>query len=238
MGTRERRQREIAERERLFLDKTRELICQEGLLQVQMARIAEACDYATGTLYQHFSSKEDLLIALLTERSEERVGLFRRAFAWGATTRDRMFALAAADVVFVKRNPEYFRIAQFAQTEVVWSAASKQRRLACIDAMAPIGQLAVEIIRDAVEQGDLKLRGERPEEVSFAIWSVVSGTHSLVHAEDLLEHFAIDAPYRLMGRNIHRLLNGFGWQPLVDLSEPASEADSQRVMREVFGEAC
>jgi AcrR family transcriptional regulator len=237
MGTKERRQREIAERERLFLEKTRELICADGMLQVQMARIADACDYATGTLYQHFASKEDLLVALLAERSEERIGLFRRAAAWDASPRDRMFAFAAAEVIFVKRNPEYFRIAQLAQTEVVWSTASKERRSAYLSAMAPACELALNIVRDAVERGDLDLHGARPEEIAFGLWTVVQGTHSLVHTEGLLDFFAIDQPYRLMGRNIHRLLNGLGWKPLVDVSQD-SDCDSytHRLMSEVFGE--
>jgi AcrR family transcriptional regulator len=51
MGTKERRQREVSEREQRFLEKARELIVQDGLLNLQMARVAEACDYATGTFY-------------------------------------------------------------------------------------------------------------------------------------------------------------------------------------------
>ena len=66
MGTRERRQREVAEREDLFLDVALELIRQDGLLNLQMARIAEKSEYAVGTLYLHFASKEDLLVALAT----------------------------------------------------------------------------------------------------------------------------------------------------------------------------
>jgi hypothetical protein len=46
MGTKERRQREVAEREQLFIDKARDLVCQEGLLQLQMGRLAEACDFS------------------------------------------------------------------------------------------------------------------------------------------------------------------------------------------------
>lgn len=237
MGTKERRQREVAERERLFLEKTRELICADGLLQVQMARIAEACDYATGTLYQHFASKEDLLVALLAERSEERLALFRRAAAWEAPARDRMFAFAAAEAIFVKRNPEYFRIAQLAQTEVVWSTASKARRDAYLEAMEPACRLALDIVHDAVASGDLDLHGARPEEIAFGLWTLVAGTHSLVHTEGLLDFFAIEAPYRLMGRNIHRLLNGLGWKPLVDVRRDADcENYALRLMREVFGE--
>lgn len=239
MGTKERRRREIAERERLFLEKTRELICREGLLQVQMARIAEACDYSTGTLYQHFASKEDLLVALLTDRAQARTDLFRRAASWDAGTRDRMFAFGVAEAVFVKRNPEYFRLEQFAQTEVVWGCASAGRRRTCIETLAPIAALALGIVRDAVEQGDLESNGASPEEIAFGLWSMVEGTHSLAHTQGLLDVFEIKEPYSLMGRNMHRLLNGLGWKPLVEVSNYADcEAYTTRLLDELFGETC
>jgi AcrR family transcriptional regulator len=238
MSTKQRRQRDIAEREQLFLDKTHELVCQEGLLQLQMARIADACDYATGTLYQHFASKEDLLVALLTARSEERIAYFRRAASWDALPRDRMFAFAAADVAFVERNPHYFRIAQFAQTEVVWTAASQERRQAFLHAMQPAGELALGIVSDGVRCGDLELGDATAEEVALGLWSIVVGTHTLVHAAGLLEFFNVKEPYRSMGRNIHRLLNGLGWQPLFETGDGnACERYATRLMSDVFGES-
>jgi hypothetical protein len=103
--------------------------------------------------------------------------------------------------------------------------------------MAPACELALGIVRDAVERGDLSLHGARAEEIAFGLWTVVQGTHSLVHTEGLLDFFAIDQPYRLMGRNIHRLLNGLGWNPLVDVSRD-TECDTyaHRLMSDVFGE--
>ena len=148
MGTKERRLREVAEREQLFIDRARDLVCHEGLLQLQMARLAEACDYATGTLYQHFASKEDLVVALLTDRVGERIELFRRAAQWPGRPRDRMFAIAVAETIFVERNPEYFRIEQLALTEVVWSAASLERRTAYLKQTRPIGEIVLDIVRD------------------------------------------------------------------------------------------
>ncbi len=236
MSTKQRRRRQVAEREQLFLDKTRELFCQEGLLRVQMARIANACEYATGTLYQHFASKEDLLVALLADRSEERIALFKRAAEWVAAPRDRMVAFAIADVVFVRRNPEYFRLAQFAQTEAVWSSASKERRSGFLERMAPIGALALGIVDDALRDGDLVLGQTTPEEIIVSLWTLVAGTHTLVHTEGSLELFSVAEPYELMGRNIHRLLNAFGWQPFFEMNDPAAcRRYAERVMGEVFG---
>jgi AcrR family transcriptional regulator len=239
MGTKERRQREVAEREQLFIDKARELVCEEGLLQLQMARLADECDYATGTLYHHFGSKEDLVVALLTDRVEQRSDLFRRAAEWDARPRDRMFAVAAADTLFVQRNPEYFRIAQLALTEVVWSAASVARRHEYLAKMKPIGDIVVGIVKDGVKAGDLELEGGATvEEAALGVWTLVCGTHNLVHAEGFLESFEVREPYRLMGRNIHRLLNGLEWQPLFDVGDAeAYDRYWERLSNELFSAA-
>lgn len=236
MGTKERRQREVAEREQLFIDKARELVCAEGLLQLQMARLADECDYATGTLYQHFGSKEDLVVALLTDRVAERTELFERAAGWDARPRDRMFAIAAAETLFVQRNPEYFRIAQLALTEVVWSAASVARRHEYLAKMKPIGDIVVGIVKQGIEAGDLELDGGATvEEAALGVWALVCGTHNLVHAEGFLQSFQVTEPYRLMGRNIHRLLNGLDWQPLFDVGDAvAYERYLERLSNELF----
>ena len=123
MATHDRRQREFAQREALFLDTAQALIQREGLLNLQMARIAEECEYAIGTLYRHFASKEDLLVALATRNSLDRVELFERAARWSGPTRDRIVALALADLIVLREQPEHFRLAQFVWTEVVWGAA-------------------------------------------------------------------------------------------------------------------
>ncbi|MGB1580989.1 MAG: TetR/AcrR family transcriptional regulator [Nevskiales bacterium] len=236
MGTRERKQREVAEREQLFLDTARELIREDGLLNLVMSRIARECDYAVGTLYQHFASKEDLLIALSTVNERERYALFKRVLDWRtASTRDRFFGLAVADMYFVRSFPEHFRLAQFAHTEVVWAAASPQRRKQSLEASYPIGQMVAEMVEDAVAQGDLDLKGLKPNELALAPWSVTLGTHNLVHAEGMLEQYEMREPYRLMLRHVQSMLNGLEWQPIFDPSDDALlDEKVQLVCNEVF----
>jgi hypothetical protein len=68
---------------------------------------------------------------------------------------------------------------------------------------------------------------------------MVEGTHSLAHTQGLLDVFELEEPYRLMGRNMHRLLNGLGWKPLVDMSDEADfETYTSRLLNDLFGEAC
>lgn len=239
MGTKERRLRQIAGREQEFLAAARELIREDGLLSLQMSRLAGRCEYAVGTIYQHFASKEDLLVALTTENVRDHAELFRRVARWDTGTRERMFGIGVADMIFVQRNPDHFRLAQYALCEVVWQAASPARREALLAANKPLAASVAGIVEEAAGCGDLDLRGQSPQELTTGLWSLSFGFHNLAHAEGLLEDFSVRDPYRLMCRHIQHLLNGFGWAPLADPSDVrALDQLIRRVKQEVFADLC
>lgn len=239
MGTRERRQREVADREQVFLVAARELIREDGLLNLQMSRLADKCEYAVGTLYQHFTSKEDLLVALATENTQHRLELFERVARWQAGTRDRMFAIAVGDMRLVRRFPEHFRLEQFAFTEVVWGAASAERRQKALEAGEPLGRTVEAIVNEAVRVGDLDTKGLRSFEVALGTWALCEGTHMIAHTEGLLEKYGIGDAYRLMLHHQQGLLNGLGWRPLADVSDTeALDGLIRRICQEVFRDIC
>jgi AcrR family transcriptional regulator len=216
MGTRERRRREFAEREQRFLDQARNLICENGLLNLQMARVARGCDYATGTLYQHFASKEDLLLALNSHLVASRVELFQRVVAWDAPSRERILAIAVADIIFARQYPEHFRLAQYVTTEAVWRTASPERREESLETGRPLGESVGRIVQDAIEAGDLVGHGLNPYELIVGNWTMAQGMHTLVHAEGLLDQYNIREPYRRLLMHQQLLLNGMGWHPVQD----------------------
>ncbi len=240
MSTKDRRLRERAEREQRFLDKAQELIQRDGLLSLQMSRIAEECDYATGTLYQHFASKEDLLVALATRNCLSRVDLFERAARWHGPTRERMLAIALADLMVIRDQPEHFRLAQFVWTDVIWGAASAASRQSSLEASGPLGALVDGIVLDAIAAGDLRADlGLPPQAVAIGPWTLSLGLHTLTLAEGLLEGRALGDPYRLLMKHLHYLLNGYGWLPLFDpANDDSLDALNTRLCREVFGSPC
>lgn len=239
MGTRERRQREFENREQAFLAAARELVDQEGLLNLQMSRVAERSEYAVGTLYQHFSSKEDLLVALVTEDVRHHADLFECVARWQAPTRDRMFAICVADAVFSHNNPAHYQLAQYVFCEVVWNAASPARREALMETAAPIRRAVIGIVEAAVAQGDLQLRDLTPSEITAGAWCLASGMHKLAHARGVLQHFTVSDPARLMCSQMQTMLNGLGWQPLFDCADaPALDALIERIRNEVFDDGC
>ena len=235
MGTRERRQKEVAAREQTILDAALELIRRDGLLNLQMARIAGRCDYAVGTLYQHFACKEDLLIALATCNTPDRVDMFRRVAEWKAGTRDRMVGITMADVLFVRRFPDHFRLMQLALSDLVWRAASQERRDMVLEASRPLGQICRGIIDEAVAGGDLDLRGSNPAEMCLGSWAMTLGVHTIVHVDGLLQQQEVHEPYRVLLRHVHKLFNGLGWKPFFDPDDDAAlDQKLGRLCKEVF----
>lgn len=235
MGTRERKQREFEQREQLFVDTARRLIREEGLLTLQMARLARSCDYATGTLYQHFASKEDLLVALATQRLREHCALFCKATAWQAGTRDRMFALTVADEHYSRRHPTYARLMQYVFTEVVWETASPDRREKLTAELKPVVAAITGVVEQAVAAGEVESDVLSTHELMLGPWAVCHGMQSLLQTRGLLEQLAIRAPRRSIYIHAQVLLNGLGWQPLFEIGDaPALDALVVRIEQEVL----
>ena len=65
MATSTRKARELEAREALILDTAQRLVEERGYLGMNMDLVAEATEYSKGTIYQHFSCKEELLSALI-----------------------------------------------------------------------------------------------------------------------------------------------------------------------------
>ncbi len=233
MRIRERQQREFDRRERLFMECARQLIVEEGLLNLQMARIAEKCEYAVGTVYRHFASKEDLLLALTAHYTRQHVDLFQRVSRWQARPRDKMFALGVAHMISERRHPEYFRLIQYVLTEVVWRAATAERRREFLRLNEPLGELVVTIVDEGVQSGDLLLPAISAQELATGFWALATGTQKLANAQGAHEAAGLRDPHRAMYRHVQVMLNGYGWMPRVD---PADTAGLDRLVRRVCAE--
>jgi AcrR family transcriptional regulator len=109
-GTLTRKQREIQGREGRILEVARSMIVQDGYHGLSMDRIADALEYSKGTIYQHFSCKEDILMALVNQAVDRRLDLFRRAAEVRARSRERMAAIGASCEVFFELYPDHFHI--------------------------------------------------------------------------------------------------------------------------------
>jgi len=165
---------------------------------------------------------------------------FLRVADAGVRINDKMPALAVAYARFAQHYPEHFRPEKYVMTEVVWHAASANRREQMLEATQPIGRVVEQVVKDAMENGELETHGLAPLAFSIGQWSKTKGMQTLTHTDGILDMYDLKDPYRMLLRNIQLQLNAMQWQPLA--GDPFDDAElDQKVddlCRTLFSDLC
>src|SRR5215469_14717002 len=106
MGVRERRQRERQELRRAILDTAREIAAAEGWAAVTIRRVAEKIEYSPPVIYEHFSSKEEIVIELMREGFRGMLAEMRAARDAQRDPVDALLAIGRASWTFSVAHPE------------------------------------------------------------------------------------------------------------------------------------
>src|SRR5258706_7248989 len=88
-----RKERERAAREELMIDHATRLLLKDGYQNLNLDVLAQAVEYSKGTIYLHFSTKEDLGLAVATRILKEQADLFERAPQFQGRTPQRVRAI-------------------------------------------------------------------------------------------------------------------------------------------------
>ena len=233
MVTSTRKQRELEAREALILDVAARLLGEHGYLGLTMDRIADATEYSKGTVYNHFKSKEEVLIALCNQTGRLRVDWFQRAASFQGSPRERMTAIGVALELFVRLHPEHFTVEQIVTAESIREKISAERAASLLQSEQGCVGVVTGIITDAVAQGDLELpEGTYPMSLCFGLWTMSYGGLSIIAGKPQLGEMGIDDPLATLRRNQQGLMDGHGWQPLT--KDWDFEATRRRILEEVF----
>ena len=106
MGVRERRQRERQELRRAILDTAREIAAAEGWTAVTIRRVAEKIEYSPPVIYEHFSSKEEIVIELMRDGFRRMLAGMRAARDAQKDPVDALLAIGHAYWAFSVAHPE------------------------------------------------------------------------------------------------------------------------------------
>jgi AcrR family transcriptional regulator len=228
-----RKQREVQNREGRILEVARSMIVEDGYHGLSMDRIAEVLEYSKGTIYQHFSCKEEILMALVNETMDRRLDLFRRAAAFRGNSRERISAVGVACEVFFQLYPDSLHTEHAIRISSIREKTSEQRRMCLESCEARCSETVRGVIRDAVSAGDLRVSGDfGVDEVAFGLWSISFGGYSIAATSPSLANLGIHDPLLAIRGNCIRLLDGVGWKPLS--AEMDFPAVLDRIKREVF----
>lgn len=214
MPTTARRERDLRRREDLILDAAEDLLLAHGYLGLNLDRLAERVEYSKGTLYNHFETKEDIVLSLATRHLAERVRLFERAAAFPGRTREQMLAVGMANDVLAEGGASPFQVMQMAKTPSLWEKTTPGRRAEYARLERRCAEVLEEVVRAGVAAGDVALNPVQGRELAFGLMALCLGAYLVTSAPGWTENIGLDAPRAALRANQHRMLDGAGWQPL------------------------
>jgi len=226
------RQEEIMDREAELLAIARRLFLERGLEGLTMDRLVDAASFSKGTVYRLFSSREDLVAALWVQGGRRRLELIQRAARFQGRSRERAMALAKANYLFYRLDPDYWRTEQISNVMSLGSKISPQRKAQHDELVQQNAGIALEVIRQGISDGDLVLpRGLGPEQVLIGLLGFTTGLY-LYASEGSPFAGWIPDPWSAHERLFDCACDGLGWRPFSDDWDTAVTV--ARIWREIF----
>lgn len=190
------------------------MLLEEGYHSLTMERVAAGSQTPKGTLYQHFTSKEDMVLALSLQGLEGRLEMMRRGALYPGRTRERMVALGEGASLFMRSHPEDAEIMRMARGSMR-ERASAQRVQMAMRIEHDMVQLVRDVLANAVAQGELKLLPYvSVEQMTLALWALVEGGFTLVQEAVPRAVLEMDNPIHDLWIGYNVLADGYQWAPL------------------------
>jgi len=230
-----RQEEKWRKREDQLLDQVQQIIDDVGFAQFNMDGLVRASDVSKGTVYNHFSSKEDCLAALCCRGMTELKDMFLRAQAFDGTPREKALAIHYAYRLHLKLHPAMSMALVTARTAAFVEKTSPQRSAIMRHNDETLFAIAYQVIDMAVQAGDLEITDDLNETViTFMTWATSYGINMLEDTgfEHTISQLLEKRNIALIGANV--LMDGIGMRPLS--KDWDYRASWQRIAEEVFPE--
>lgn len=224
-----------ADREEELVDLAVSILNQDGFAGMSLEKLTAKSCYSKGTIYNHFSSKEDCLSALCIRAISSIMVFFKRALEFNGNSREKAVAVHYAYQLYARMQPTLFMAVLSSKAPGVREKTSVER-VQVMDALEfEINTFSDQMFRDAVADGSLILPAHLSiETLSFSNWAMSFGTNAL--ATSAVEAKAVSRldPNTLLLQNISILLDGMNWHPLS--KDWDYQKTWQRVEQEIFAD--
>ncbi len=206
---------EFQQRELELITLGRALVEKDCLTTLTIDKLVAESRYSKGTIYKHFVSKEDLLMAICNTSIEDMQKMFCRALKFKGNSRERTLAVMVSYVIWAKLYPSQLFAVLAAHSPSVAASCSEARNETHRHHESQLMGLMNRQIEKAIGSGDLVLpEGMSIEQVTFAMWSASWGAMALIMSKGNSVKLGPMMLERESFTNSRLLLDGFGWKPL------------------------
>ncbi|MBN2310333.1 MAG: TetR/AcrR family transcriptional regulator [Candidatus Hydrogenedentes bacterium] len=233
MTVRSSEQRQITERHEEIFRCAAGLVLELGYNGFNIGRLAEAMELSRGAIYQHFSSKEDLLAEIGIRHLTKRLELIERGSMFKGAARERMVAVGVGLEICMRLYPQESKVLEILRTYAALDKASHDVQARMRTCQCRILCILLGVVRDAIAGDELAIPPHAtPESLCFGMWVLSIGGYGTLLGNLTLPDMGLDDVFRTVTRNCHLLADGYGWKPLS--SECDYEAVEERVRQSIF----
>ncbi len=168
-----RKTRELEWRRHDLLSAAERLFSKRGFFKTSMADIAEAAEFAIGTVYQFFRSKEEIYISLIEAKMEEFERLLEARMVEASSATEQLGAVIRTKLEYFEENRNFFRIyvTEWSGFEWTMKSAFGER---CWKRYQVQLDLVADVIRSGMRQGEF--RALDPHMAAFALHGMLNST--------------------------------------------------------------
>jgi len=228
MRTVQRKAKEVAERDKALVQVALDMVERDGFHNLTLAKLAEAAGYSKGTIYNHFTCREDLLIEMSAESARRQLRYYQAVadLAWGGVP--ALYALMLAYMRHAEVAPVLFESSLAARTDAVCAAASEVRLKRRELVEAQMAQVVGSVVERAVVEGPFENPHLTPAVAVDALRSYILG-YSAMHLLSRRFLWAAEESLRDRLQALAATVHGLGW-PLLEADELTS---IQQVVNEI-----
>ncbi|KEI70677.1 TetR/AcrR family transcriptional regulator [Endozoicomonas elysicola] len=211
------------QREAAIIQATLTLLQEKGFMDLKMSEVAKHAQFSMGTVYSHFSSKEDLLLGCAIHISKTIASVFDQVIHSPSPPMERLLILNMAIWLCDAQQPHHYFLRQLAMTPDIWQRASAERARALDDIYQTISQLVESLIIELMTENPTiseENKADALTDILMGIWSLGEGLFQISVSGFGLKQPSLqkDNGFGLLTTNLAKYLQGWGWQ------EPFSES--------------
>lgn len=206
----------LAAREREMAECALGIIEREGVSGLTIDKMTKLLPYSKGTIYNHFTCKEDVVLEVCNRSMVLVAEFLERAAAFDGNTREKVIAAKVGYLLYAKLYPTQFMLVITAKSGNVVEKASAQRMAEHLTAEGRIMSVQLNnIYGPAMENRDFDppIPISLPQ-ISFGVWSLSFGGIALM--QDDVDACGIrnqlDSEQELVN-NLNIYLDGLRWKP-------------------------
>lgn len=209
------------QREQEIIEVAVGLLSETGFLDMRMSDISETTGYSMGTLYSHFESKEDLIVACAHALCQDEQGLFDDVAAQSIPDIEKIITLAQCSWLISTQHPKLIEIDSLSLMASVWRRATQRRAEALSCQHEGLASTFLEIVLKTIGNG-INGHEERSDEekrhlashLTHGMWGLCVGLMSTIqsgYASTLCPKES-GQTYAHFTTNYRCFLQGYGWE--------------------------